>query len=401
MDRIIFLVDMNAFFISCEMTRNPALRNRPAAVAGDPSRRSGIILAASYEARAFGVRTTMLVHQAQRLCPDLLLVPPDHVFYERKSADVMSLLSRYAPVLEQNSVDEAWLDMTGCESLFGSPLESARSMMQAINVELGLWCSIGISYNKFLAKMASEMQKPHGITELWPSDLEAKLWPLPAAAMYGVGQKSAEKLASLGLTTIGDLARVQEDVLVGLLGKFGREISRHARGIDPDPVIPHAEDSVKSIGRSTTLAKDLTDLEEARRILLILADEVGRSARKHQKQGRTVHIVIKYNDFSVITRQMTVAATCATQEIYQAGSHLLEQNWPGGRPVRLLGISLSSFENEAADRQLSLFDQPSATPHSDRRALVDQAMDLIRDRYGEKSVTRAKQIDPKPKGDRK
>ncbi|HAL74767.1 MAG TPA: DNA polymerase IV [Clostridiales bacterium] len=398
MDRIIFLVDMNAFFISCEMTRHPALRNKPAAVAGDPSRRTGIILAASYEARAFGVRTTMLVHQAQRLCPNLSLVPPDHAFYEQKSAEVMALLARYAPVLEQNSIDEAWLDMTGCQTLFGTPLETARMIMKAINDELSLWCSIGISSNKFLAKMASEMHKPHGITELWPADLAEKLWPLPAGAMYGVGQKTAARLASLGLRTIGDLARVKEDVLVDLLGKFGREISRHARGIDPEPVIPHAEDSVKSIGRSTTLVKDLTNLEEARKVLLELADDVGRSARKHDKMGRTVHIVLKYSDFSVITRQMTVVATYATSEIYQAGSRLLEQNWYPDKPVRLIGISLSGFENEAADRQLSLFDQPEATQTVDRQVRVDQAMDLIRNRFGEKSVTRAKQL--KVKGER-
>lgn len=392
MDRVIFLVDMNAFFISCEMTRQPSLRNKPAAVAGDPSRRTGIILAASYEARAFGVRTTMLVHEAQRRCPDLILVPPDHAFYERKSAEVMALLARFAPVLEQNSIDEAFLDVTGCEALFGPPPMMAQQIMQAINDELGLWCSIGISSNKFLAKMASEMHKPQGITELWPADLPEKLWPLPAAAMYGVGQKTADRLKSLGLQTIGDLARVHEDVLVGLLGKFGREISRHARGIDPDPVIPHSGDSVKSIGRSTTLVNDIHDLDEARQVLLTLADEVGRSARHHQKQGRTVQIVIKYSDFSMITRQMTVAATSATGEIYQAGSRLLEQNWHADKPVRLLGIGLSGFDSETAERQLSMFDQPALDRPADRQNRVDQAMDSIRDRFGENSVTRAKQL---------
>jgi DNA polymerase IV len=394
---VIFLVDMNAFFISCEMTRQPELRGKPAAVAGDPSRRTGIILAASYEARAYGVRTTMLIHDALRLCPTLVLVPPDHSFYEQKSQEVMALLARYAPVLEQNSIDEAWLDMTGCEALFGQPVEAARMIMKAINEELGLWCSIGIAENKFCAKMASEMHKPHGITELWPLDVPEKLWTLPAGAMYGVGQKTSARLASLGLRTIGDLAKVKEEVLVGFLGKSGVEISRHARGIDPDPVIARVEDSVKSIGRSTTLPQDIAVLEQARQVLLTLSDDVGRSARKHDLRGRTVQITLKYSDFTVITRQATVPATYATQDIYEAGCRLLEQNWQPSRPVRLIGISLSGFSDDAADKQVSFFEQlakPEQPPASDRKVLVDQAMDKIRDRFGDRSITRAKQIKP-------
>ena len=210
--------------------------------------------------------------------------------------------------------------------------------------------------------------------------------------MYGIGQKTAARLASFGFRTIGDLARVKEEILVDRLGKVGREISRHARGIDPEPVIPHTEDSAKSIGRSTTLPQDIHDLEKARQVLLTLADDVGRSARKLGQMGRTVHITIKHSDFSVITRQMTLPPTYATQDIYLAGCRLLEQNWQPDRPVRLLGISLSGFEDDSIGRQLSLFDQPDA-PHDDnRRVMVDQAMDKIRDRFGEQSVTRAKQI---------
>lgn len=177
--RVIFLVDMNAFFISCEATRNPALAGKPAAVAGDPERRSGIILAANYEARKFGVRTTMVLREALKLCPRLVLVPPDHFFYEKMSCEVMKILARYTPCIEQNSIDEAWLDMTGTEVLTGKPMDAAHSIMDTINVELGLWCSIGIADNKFLAKMASEMKKPMGITELWQENVKDKMWPLP------------------------------------------------------------------------------------------------------------------------------------------------------------------------------------------------------------------------------
>jgi DNA polymerase-4 len=174
MQKVIFLVDMNAFFISCEMTRNDSLIGIPAAVAGDPKKRTGIILAANYEARACGVKTTMVLHEALKLCPKIVLVPPDHRFYEQKSKEVMGLLSNYTPILEQNSIDEAWLDMTGSEGLFGKPVDAAKRIMGELKDRLRLWCSIGIAENKFLAKMAAEMKKPLGITELWEDDIPIK-----------------------------------------------------------------------------------------------------------------------------------------------------------------------------------------------------------------------------------
>jgi DNA polymerase IV len=411
MPRIIFLVDMNAFFISCEVSRNPALRGRPAAVAGDPKKRAGIILAASYEARALGVRTTMTVGEALRLCPTLLLVPPDHRFYEQRSEEVMALLSGYTPLLEQNSIDEAWLDMTGCETLWGTPLQAARRIMDEIDAQLGLWCSIGISENKYLAKIASEMKKPHGITELWLQDVPAKLWPLPAGTLYGVGRKTTAKLASLGLQKIGDVAAVDESFLVGLFGKYGRDLHRHAYGLDDEPVRAHGEDEMKSIGRSTTLPEDITDLAAARRVLLELADDIGRSARRHQHKGHIVQITLKYNDFQVNTRQAPVPATNSTREIYEAGCRLLEQHWNLAKPLRLLGISFSGFEADAASRQITLFDQPTTEPlptgggvaglhlgetgtaaQSDKQAKLDEAMDQIRNRMGKDSVKRGNQI---------
>ena len=197
---------MNAFFISCEMARYSKLKGKPAAVAGDPKNRKGIILAANYDARAYGVKTTMLVHNALKICPDLVLVPPDHSYYERKSRQVMAILSRYTPIMQQNSIDEAWLDLTGCEGLFGEPYKIARSIMDNIIEELDLWCSIGISENKFLAKMASEMKKPLGITELWAKDIKTKLWPLKVRDMYGIGSKTEKRLNELGILTIGDIA---------------------------------------------------------------------------------------------------------------------------------------------------------------------------------------------------
>ena len=387
MQRVIFLVDMNAFFISCEMTRNDSLKDTPAAVAGDPKKRSGIILAANYEARSYGVKTTMVLHQALKLCPKLILVPPDHHFYQKKSEEVMALLSNYTPVLEQNSIDEAWLDMTGTEGLFGNPLKAAKRIMGEIKDRLGLPCSIGIAENKFLSKMAAEMKKPLGITELWEPDIPAKLWPLPVKEMYGVGAKTAERLNRIGIKTIGDLAKSDVNIIVKTFGKGGSEMRLHANGMDDSPVLAREDDDMKSIGRSTTLPEDISDVEKAKLVLMELADDIGMTARRHDKKGRTVHITLKYSDFRVVTKQATITATCTTREIYQAGCSLLEQNWNQFHPVRLIGISLSGFHEDGCLSQPSLFDQMESNSVKDKSRQIDEVMDKIRNRHGTETIT--------------
>jgi DNA polymerase-4 len=379
MKRVIFLVDMNAFYISCEKTRHPEIEGKPAAVAGDPVNRTGIILTANYEARKYGIKTTMILREAFRLCPDLIIIPPDHRFYEKKSKEVMQILSSYTPIVEQNSIDEAWLDMTGCETLFGQPLESARSIMDRIKNELNLWCSIGISENKFLAKMASEMKKPLGITELWKKDIQEKLWPLPVDYMYGVGKQTAKKLNSMGIYTIKDLALTKKEDIHHKLGKIGVELVLLANGIDDSPVNLDRED-IKSIGRSTTLPSDITDIEDAKAILMELSDDIGMTARESGKKGNTVQITIKYSNFNTITRQMTISPTCNIKDIYAAGVKLLEKNW-SNEPVRLLGISLSGFQNES--EQISLFQLDKNEAKGDEK--IDNLEDTIlkiRKKYG-------------------
>lgn len=356
MRKVIFLVDMNAFYISCEMTRHKELVGVPAAVAGDPRRRSGIILAANYEARAYGVKTAMVLKDALELCPHMKTVPPDHDFYAQRSREVMELLSSYTPVIQQNSIDEAWLDMTGCEGLFGQPVEAARRIMNNIKDELGLWCSIGISENKFLAKMASELKKPLGITELWRKDIQQKLWPLPIEFMHGIGKQTSKKLRAIGINTIGDLARFNQRTLIKVFGKTGIDMYAHANGIDDSCVKARDDNDMKSIGRSTTLSEDVSDIEKAKIVLMRLADEVGMTARKHEKKGRTVQITLKYTDFKTITRQKTVPATYLTKEIYSAGVDLLEKNWNVHKPVRLIGISISGFDENTEFDQISIMD---------------------------------------------
>jgi len=393
MRRIIFLVDMNAFFISCEMARNPGLKGRPAAVAGEPKNRMGIILAANYDARAFGVKTTMLVHEALKLCPGLVLVPPEHRLYEKKSREVMEVLSNYTPTVQQNSIDEAWLDLTGCEGLFGEPLQIADRIMNEIRNELDLWCSIGISENKFLAKMASEMKKPLGITELWEKDVKTKLWPLKARDMYGIGKQTEKRLNQMGLLTIGNIACCNIGILRSSFGKYGEELKRLANGIDPSPVTPHPKAETKSISRSTTLSRDTADMEYARSVLLRLSEEVGEEARRYDFKGKTVSIVIRYDDFTTITRQKAITPTFLTMDIYKTGSALLEANWDRRRPVRLLGIGLGNIDEDVPE-QLSIFDVNDELPdESKREEKLERTMDEIRSRFGSDKLKRAKLVD--------
>lgn len=380
MKRVIFLVDMNAFYISCEKTRRPEITGKPAAVAGDPVNRTGIVLTANYEARKCGVKTAMILREAFRLCPDLITIPPDHSFYEKKSKEVMNILSDYTPLVEQNSIDEAWLDMTGCETLFGHPLESAKSIMERIRIDLDLWCSIGISENKFLAKMASEMKKPLGITELWVKDIQEKMWPLPVNYMYGVGKQTASKLNYMGIFTIKDLALANKENVYKRLGKAGADLVLLAKGIDTRPVEQNKED-MKSIGRSTTLPRDIVDIEYAKSILLELSDHVGMTARKHGKKGHTVQITIKYSNFNTITRQIGINATYNVKDIYAAGEMLLENNW-SKEPVRLLGISLSGFDNNT--EQISLFQvmDTNEEKQEDKIDNLEETIHKLRQKYG-------------------
>lgn len=397
MRRTIFLVDMNAFFITCEMSIKPELKGHPAAVAGDPKNRSGIILAANYDARAFGVKTTMLIHEALSICPGLILVPPTRGLYERKSNEFMQILSRYTPVIQKNSIDEAWLDLTGCERLFGEPVQIARKIMQEIMDELDLWCSIGISENKFLSKMASEMKKPLGITELWASDVKTRLWPLKIREMYGIGKQSEKRFNEIGITTIGDLAVCNDKTLKDVFGKYGHELKLLANGIDPSPVDPAPKSETKSISRSTTLSRDITDMEEARTVLLGLAEEVGEDARRNDFRGKTVSIVIRYNDFKTITRQKTIVPSFLTKDIYRIGAELLMDNWDLRRPIRLLGIGIANIDEDMPE-QLSIFDvNDELKDEVKREEKLEKAMDAIRSRFGSDKLKRAKLIDGKNK----
>jgi DNA polymerase-4 len=323
----------------------------------------------------------------------MILIPPDHHFYHTKSQAVMKILGNYSPVIEQNSIDEAWLDMTGCENLFGPPLEAAQKIMNDINDGLGLWCSIGISENKLLSKIASEIKKPMGITELWVKDINTKLWPLKVTDLYGIGKQTGVKLNNIAIKTIGDLANYNSKTLSQVFGKQGLELQRLANGIDDSPVTPHVSGEMKSIGRSTTLSEDAVNIEDVRSVFLEMCEEVGYDARKYDKRARTIQIAIKYSDFNSITRQISVEPTYLTKDIYERGFALLKKNWNSIKPVRLVGISISGFEHDSAFTQLSLFDQEEIYSSSVKEEKLEKTIDTIRNRLGTDSVRRAVQIE--------
>jgi DNA polymerase-4 len=259
--------------------------------------------------------------------------------------------------------------------------------MDEIKDRLGLWCSIGIAENKFLAKMAAEMKKPLGITELWEDDIPEKFWPLPVKDMYGIGGRTTEKLNHMGIRTIGELAKLDINLIIKSFGKYGNEMYLHANGIDDSPVLARMADDMQSIGRSTTLPEDISDIEKAKLVLMELADDIGMTARRHDKKGHTVHITLKYSDFHVVSRQTTIPATSTTKEIYRAGCSLLEQNWDSFHSVRLIGISLSGFHEDGVSDQLSLFDQMEDNVKNNKNERIDKAMDKIRNKHGSEIIT--------------
>lgn len=416
-ERQILHIDMNAFYCSCHASVEPTkYLNKATAVAGNPETRHGILVTASYEARRRGVRATMTVLEAKRICPELILIAPDFHLYRQFSARVFDLVQQYTPDLEVFSIDECWADVTGSR-YFGSAREIAQIIQKRILEELGLPCSIGIGPNKFLAKMASDFKKPLGITEIQLKDVPEKLWPLPVGQMFGIGQSSAARLERLRIRTVGDLAHVDPSKLAGIFGKRAAAIHHRANGLDDSPVATEREQA-KSIGHSITLAQDTSDLEELSTVLLNLSDQVGRRVRRHALSGKTIQLTIRYTSRKTITRSKTLShPTDLTEDIYHTARALLIQHKLQEQGVRLLGVSLSQLTSEdetkavPAGEQLHLFTDLNLLSGEDTKPAANEAKllvndskkagkmrklatvtDQLRDKYGEDIVLRARML---------
>lgn len=391
--RVILHIDMNAFYCSVHEAVDPAAyAGKPTAVAGSVELRRGIVVTSSYAARAKGVRTAMQVRQALKLCPELILIKPDFQLYRQFSKRFMNIVYNYSPLLETMSIDECFVDITGSKSM-GTPQEIAAEIQRRIKDELGLPCSIGIAPNKLLAKMASDMKKPNGISVLRLRDVAHVLWDKPCSYMYGIGSRTGEKLSRLGIRTIGELAAAQESYLVNHFGIVGSWLKHAANGQDDTPVNPEHEAS-KSVGHTTTLPKDFTDGADINRVFLNLADQVCRRLRKQGLMANTVQITIRSPDMKTITRSQTLTKpTEDADTVHRTACTLFERHWKAGEPVRLLGITLQNVDDKTqAAVQLDIFDYEKQP----KREELNRVMDKLRDKFGESAILTAGMLGDDP-----
>ena len=381
--RTILHVDMDAFYASVEQRDDPKLKGHPVIVGG--SSRRGVVLAASYEVRPFGVRSAMSMAEALRRAPNAIVVPPHRERYEEASAQILGVLHRYTPLVEPLSLDEAFLDVTGSRSLFGSGRAIAEAIKEDIRRELGLTASAGVAPCKFVAKVASDLRKPDGLVVVEPNDVAAFLAPLPIERMWGVGPKTAPKMRALGYETLGDLARGDEATLRGALGAWGAEVARLARGLDARDVSP--DSLAQSIGAEQTYEHDLEGSQAVGQTLLEHAARVARRLLRSGLAARCVTVKIKYSDFTLRSRRATLSEPVqATDAIHRAALALLERVPLDHRRVRLTGVSVSALVGARAERDLF----PETDAQRRRAAALEEVTARIADRYDDEwAVTRA------------
>ena len=386
--RKILHLDLDAFFCAVEEQLTPALRGKPFAVGGRPDQR-GVVASCSYPARMQGVRSAMPMGRALRLCPELIIVPARHGAYGEVSKRVMARLRALTPLVEQISIDEAYLDVTDQP---GEGESIARTLQATIRDQVGLPCSLGVASNKLMAKIANNVGKaanrsgspPNAITVVVPGGEAAFLAPLPCSELWGVGPRTAERLRALGIETIGQLARRPETELIQIFGKHGAELWLHARGRDDSPIV--TEHERKSVSQETTFVRDVQDGELLRKTLFAQARELSATVQRKQMVGSTVKLKLRWADFTTVTRQSTLGEpTAALQPIFQAAAQLLLAVWDG-RPVRLIGVGLSKLTSGA--RQATLFDAPNA-----KQEKLDEALRTLRERFGDVAIRRATELD--------
>ena len=414
MSKIILHIDVNSAFLSwsaVEKLKNGSdvdIREIPSIIGGDEASRHGIVLAKSVSAKKYGVTTGEPVAAALRKCANLVMEPPNHQMYREYSRQLMDYFKTYTPDIEQLSVDECFLDYTPIAHLYGEPADFANRLKNEVKEKFGYTVNIGISEVKILAKMASDFQKPDRVHTLWKSEIQKKMWPLPVSELYMVGKSSLPKLRNLGIRTIGDLAGMSPEILEAHFKSFGKLIWENANGIGSD-VVESEETAAKGVGNSTTLREDVTDADNAKKVLLSLAESVSGRLRKHEFLAGNVTVEIKYADFTKCSHQAPfLTPTNATSKIYELSCLLFDELWDGS-PVRLLGIRCSKLQDVGEPVQTSLFDMEfpekengktamSKVPNREKLEKLDKAMDSIKKRFGDGAIVRGSSLirDKKP-----
>ena len=381
MSRTILHADLDAFYASVEVLDDESLRGRPVIVGGDPGAR-GVVSAASYEARRFGVHSAMPLRTAARLCPTGVFLPGRPDRYRELSRAVMSIFAAYTPLVEPISLDEAFLDVTGSLDAFGDGEAIAHRIKQQVRAEVGLVVSVGVATNKLCAKVASDLRKPDALVVVPPGGEAAFLADLPVGRLWGVGPQAQQALAEYGVARIGQLAALSEATLRRRFGSHGNELAQRARGIDPSAVVP--SQAPKSIGHELTFDRDVSELARLEATLLDLAESVASRLRQHHLAAGAVQLKLRYEGFETLTRQMRVPRqTRESEPIYTAGVALLRKTLVTGRSVRLIGLTAINLTDA---QQLTLFDAP------DRTDRITRSIDAVRERFGEKAISRARLI---------
>jgi nucleotidyltransferase/DNA polymerase involved in DNA repair len=373
---------MDAFFASVEQRDDPSLRGKPVLVGGTGSR--GVVAAASYEARVFGCHSAQPMAVARRLCPHAIMVKGRYDAYREASDRVFEILGAFSPVVEPISIDEAFVDVTGSQRLLGEPEAIAAEIRRRVKAATQLTASVGVAPNKFLAKLASDLDKPDGLTVIRESEIERTLRPLEVERLWGVGPKAGAALHRLGIRTIGNVASWPEHVLVQRLGSFGAHISRLARGLDDRAVVP--DHQAKSIGHEQTFPHDLTDPEHVRTILAGHAEQVGRRLRRHSLRAKTITLKIRYGNFETITRAVTLDAPTDSTRLLMSTAREIFDHWcnrEGFKPIRLIGVTSSQLTRPEA--QMDLFDDPDQR----HQRTIDDVTDQIVKKLGRHAIRRA------------
>ncbi len=392
---VIFHVDANSAFLSWSaayrvkvLGETLDLRDVPSVVAREKEMRHGVILARSTPAKKFGIQTGEPLFQALQKCPDLIVIPPDYPMYVEASRHFVEMLRQFSPAVEQYSIDEAWVDMTGTERLWGSPLLAAEKMRRRIKEELGFTVNIGISTNKLLAKMAGDFEKPDKIHTLFPEELELKFWPLPVRDLFLVGPATEKKLKLMGIYTIGDLARADVQLLRRRLGKHGETVWHFANGRNADAVLPQPQEN-KGYGNSVTTATDIQTAEQAYQVLLGLCETVGARMRKDGKCGSCLCVHIRTSEFEQYSHQKKLhGATNITEEIFRTACSIFDEAWDGVTSLRQLGVQMTQLSSEPY-QQYDLFSDVSPQQY-EKKLRLDETVDALRDRFGEDVIRRAK-----------